>query len=101
MVGSFISVILLSIFAFVELEPTSTLFFFIISITSVQVLFGAILSSFNSALNSCVTLYGVDIYKQFIDKEASDETVVKKGKTVWCYFGIFRYDNRTISSVCR
>ncbi len=29
MVGSFISVILLSIFAFVELDPTSTLFFFI------------------------------------------------------------------------
>jgi SSS family solute:Na+ symporter len=44
------------------------------------VLFGAILSSFNSALNSCVTLYGVDIYKQFIDKEATDEVVVKKGK---------------------
>ncbi|MCB0381968.1 MAG: AI-2E family transporter [Psychroserpens sp.] len=43
MVGSFISVILLSIFAFVELDPTSTLFFFILSITGVQVLFGAIL----------------------------------------------------------
>ncbi|MGS2727800.1 AI-2E family transporter [Psychroserpens sp. BH13MA-6] len=43
MVGSFISVILLSIFAFVELDPTSTLLFFIISITGVQVLFGAIL----------------------------------------------------------
>ncbi len=43
MVGSFISVILLSLFAFVELDPTSTLFFFIVSITGVQVLFGAIL----------------------------------------------------------
>jgi predicted PurR-regulated permease PerM len=43
MVGSFISVILLSIFAFVELDPTSTLFFFVISITMVQVTFGAIL----------------------------------------------------------
>ena len=43
MVGSFATVILLSIFAFVELDPTSTLFFFIISITGVQVLFGAIL----------------------------------------------------------
>jgi len=43
MVGSFIAVILLSIFAFVELDPTSTLFFFILIITSVQVLFGAIL----------------------------------------------------------
>ncbi|WP_299664955.1 solute:sodium symporter family transporter [uncultured Polaribacter sp.] len=44
------------------------------------VLFGAILSSFNSALNSCVTLYGIDIYKQFINKEADEKTVVKKGK---------------------
>ncbi|MCB0398047.1 MAG: AI-2E family transporter [Winogradskyella sp.] len=43
MVGSFVSVILLSIFAFVELDPTSTLFFFILSITLVQVVFGAIL----------------------------------------------------------
>jgi predicted PurR-regulated permease PerM len=43
MIGSFVAVILLSIFAFVELEPTNTLFFFILSITGVQVLFGAIL----------------------------------------------------------
>ncbi|GGW70753.1 hypothetical protein GCM10008085_23570 [Winogradskyella epiphytica] len=43
MVGSFISVICLSIFAFVELDPTSTLFFFILSISLVQVVFGAIL----------------------------------------------------------
>ena len=43
MVGSFISVIFLSIFAFVELEPTTTLLFFMITITMVQVTFGAIL----------------------------------------------------------
>ncbi len=43
MVGSFVSVILLSIFAFVELDPTSMLFFFILAITGAQVLFGAIL----------------------------------------------------------
>ncbi|PWK18033.1 AI-2E family transporter [Xanthomarina spongicola] len=43
MVGSVISVVLLSAFAFIELDPTSTLFFFIVSITGVQVLFGAIL----------------------------------------------------------
>lgn len=43
MVGSIITVILLSIFAFIELEPTTTLFFFIVSITGVQVLFGSIL----------------------------------------------------------
>ena len=43
MVGSFITVILLAIFAFVELETTSTLLFFVLIITGVQVLFGAIL----------------------------------------------------------
>jgi predicted PurR-regulated permease PerM len=43
MVGSVITVVLLSIFAFIELETTSFLLFFIISITGVQVLFGAIL----------------------------------------------------------
>jgi len=43
MVGSIISVVLLALFAFVELEPTSTLLFFVISITGVQVLFGSIL----------------------------------------------------------
>lgn len=43
MVGSFISVICLSIFAFVELDPTGTLLIFVLAITGVQVLFGAIL----------------------------------------------------------
>ena len=44
------------------------------------VLFGAILSSFNSVLNSSVTLFGIDIYKEHINKEASESTVVKYGK---------------------
>ncbi len=44
------------------------------------VLFGAILSSFNSVLNSSVTLFGIDIYKQHINQEASETTVVKYGK---------------------
>ncbi len=44
------------------------------------VLFGAILSSFNSALNSSVTLFGLDIYKTYINKEATDKQVVKYGK---------------------
>lgn len=43
MIGSFATVILLSIFAFVQLDPTSYLFFFILTITGVQVLFGSIL----------------------------------------------------------
>ena len=48
------------------------------------VLFGAILSSFNSALNSSVTLFGVDIYKEYINKDANEKQIVKAGKT----FGI-------------
>lgn len=44
------------------------------------VLFGAILSSFNSALNSSVTLFGLDIYKTYIKPEASQEQTVKAGK---------------------
>jgi predicted PurR-regulated permease PerM len=43
MVGSFISVILLSLFAFVELDPTGTLLVFILIITGVQVLMGGVL----------------------------------------------------------
>ena len=44
------------------------------------VLFGAILSSFNSVLNSSVTLFGIDIYKQHINKDAPEITIVKYGK---------------------
>lgn len=44
------------------------------------VLFGAILSSFNSALNSSVTLFGLGIYKSRINKNASEKVVVQKGK---------------------
>ena len=58
--------------------PASLLGFF------AAVLFGAILSSFNSALNSSVTLFGLDIYKQHFKKEATEKQVVRAGKT----FGI-------------
>ncbi len=45
------------------------------------VLFGAILSSFNSALNSSVTLFGVDIYKSHIKLDATEKQTVFAGKT--------------------
>jgi len=61
-----------------EVLPASLVGFF------AAVLFGAILSSFNSALNSSVTLFGVDIYKEHIKKDATDEQIVKAGKS----FGI-------------
>ena len=43
MVGSVVSVVSLSLFAFIELDPTGTLLFFILTITSVQVLMGGVL----------------------------------------------------------
>ena len=45
------------------------------------VMVGAILSSFNSALNSAATLFGLGIYKRVINKEAAEEQVVKASKT--------------------
>lgn len=57
-----------------EVLPVSLVGFF------AAVLFGAILSSFNSALNSSVTLFGLDIYKQYINPAAPDNLVVKYGK---------------------
>lgn len=44
------------------------------------VLFGAVLSSFNSLLNSSATLFGFDLYKQLFNKYASAEQTVKAGK---------------------
>lgn len=43
MIGSVISVVFLSLFALVELDPTGVLFFFILTITLVQVIMGGIL----------------------------------------------------------
>lgn len=43
MIGSIISVVLLSLFALVELDPTGMLLFFIIVITGVQVIMGGVL----------------------------------------------------------
>ncbi len=57
-----------------EVLPLSLVGFF------AAVLFGAILSSFNSALNSSVTLFGLDIYKEYFNKEASESQVVSAGK---------------------
>ncbi|TLP74024.1 solute:sodium symporter family transporter [Maribacter sp. ACAM166] len=53
------------------------------------VLFGAILSSFNSALNSSVTLFGLDFYKEYINKNASEGKVVKAGKIFGAVLALF------------
>ena len=48
------------------------------------VLLGAILSSFNSALNSTCTLFSLGIYKRLIHPEADDHRVVRAGR----WFGV-------------
>jgi SSS family solute:Na+ symporter len=44
------------------------------------VLFGAVLSSFNSLLNSSATLFGFDLYKLYFKKDATEKETVKAGK---------------------
>ena len=44
------------------------------------VMVGAILSSFNSALNSTCTLFSLGLYKNIIKKDANEHQVVKSGK---------------------
>lgn len=46
----------------------------------VAVVMGAILSTFNSALNSAATLFSVGIYKRYIKKDASENRLVRVGK---------------------
>lgn len=41
---------------------------------------GAILSSFNSALNASCTLFSLGVYKNLINREAADDQVVRSGK---------------------
>ena len=53
------------------------------------VLFGAILSSFNSALNSSVTLFGLDFYKEYIKHDATEREVVRAGKIFGIVLALF------------
>ncbi|MBQ4107050.1 MAG: solute:sodium symporter family transporter [Lentisphaeria bacterium] len=48
------------------------------------VMVGAILSSFNSALNSTCTLFSLDLYKGCLRRKATELEVVRSGK----YFGV-------------
>lgn len=48
------------------------------------VMVGAILSSFNSALNSTATLFSLGIYRALLNPQASQEQVIRSGK--WCGF---------------
>ncbi|KPM32833.1 Putative sodium/myo-inositol symporter [Croceitalea dokdonensis DOKDO 023] len=52
------------------------------------VLFGAVLSSFNSLLNSSATLFGFDLYQMLFKKDATEKQTVKAGKTFGFFLGI-------------
>ncbi len=54
--------------------PTAFIGFF------AAVLFGAILSSFNSLLNSSATLFGFDLYKLYFNSTATEKQTVTAGK---------------------
>lgn len=53
------------------------------------VLFGAILSSFNAALNSTSTLFMLNVYKPLLNPKATDHELVKKGKYVGILLAVF------------
>ena len=52
------------------------------------VMLGAILSSFNSVLNSVDTMFAMDIYKEFIKPDATEDQLVKVGKNIGIVFAV-------------
>lgn len=55
----------------------------------VAVMMGAILSTFNSALNSAATVFSLGIYKRYITKNASDKKLVVIGKWTSLILAVF------------
>ncbi|CEI83321.1 solute:sodium symporter family transporter [Oceanobacillus oncorhynchi] len=53
------------------------------------VLAGAVLSTFNSALNSSVTLFMINVYKPYINPNATQATLVRKGKYIGTGIALF------------
>ncbi len=55
----------------------------------VAVMMGAILSTFNSALNSAATVFSLGIFKRYINKNASEKSLVYMGKWTSSILAIF------------
>ena len=53
------------------------------------VVMGAVLSTFNSVLNSAATIFSVDVYKRLINKEVKEKRLVWIGRTVSSVLAIF------------
>ena len=55
----------------------------------VAVMMGAILSTFNSALNSAATVFSLDIFKRYIQKQASETKLVSLGRWTSAVLAVF------------
>ena len=55
----------------------------------VAVIMGAILSTFNSALNSAATVFSIDLYKQYINPQVQEKRLVKIGKWTSAILAVF------------
>ncbi|MEM6320229.1 MAG: solute:sodium symporter family transporter [Bacteroidota bacterium] len=55
----------------------------------VAVLLGAILSTFNSALNSAATIFSLGIYQRYINRTVSEKKLVNIGKVVSAVLAVF------------
>ncbi len=55
----------------------------------VAVMMGAILSTFNSALNSAATVFSLDIFKRYIQRDASETKLVSLGRWTSAVLAIF------------
>ena len=53
------------------------------------IIMGAVLSTFNSVLNSAATIFSIDIYKKHVDKNVSENKIVKVGKLTTLILAIF------------
>ncbi|MFT7630046.1 MAG: SSS family solute:Na+ symporter, partial [Mariniblastus sp.] len=53
------------------------------------VVVGSILSTFNSVLNSAATLFSLDVYKQYLNPNASTKTVVRSGQVCSFVVAVF------------
>ena len=55
------------------------------------IIMGAVLSTFNSVLNSAATIFSIDFYKNHIDKNISENKLVKIGKLTTLIFDSKNY----------
>ena len=55
----------------------------------VAVIMGAVLSTFNSALNSAATVFSLDLYMKYIDRSAGEKKIVWIGRIVSTVLAIF------------